>query len=326
MDRPALHPLARELADSERLHAFADSLPGTPARVSEAALPLFLAALHLRLERGLVCLLPEDADARDAAEAASWFLGEEGVAFMPGRGVRPGSGLEPPPHLVGERFRALHVLGAGGLVCISATALAESLPPPGARPARLEVAVGDEPGIEALSEDLALAGYERVERVEQRGQFAVRGGILDVYPTTGREPYRFELFGDEIEAIRAFSPFTQRALRAVDRAVIYPAAERRLDLVDPSNSLLLGSEGASEGVPDDLAGPRPLRPDLVWQPEDVREVWLEELGEELPLDGVAPLESLPRGQQFAFEAQRPAIAARGLAEAEQELGSLLRSG
>src|SRR5437667_5576459 len=113
MDRPVLHVLARELADSERLAAFADALPDTRARVSEPALPLVLAALHERLARALVCLLPEDADARDAAEAAAWFAGEELVGYLPSRGVHWESGLEPPPHLVGERARALDVLSRG---------------------------------------------------------------------------------------------------------------------------------------------------------------------------------------------------------------------
>src|SRR5947209_8752648 len=234
MDRPVLNILARELADSERLGAFAEDVGRADARVSEPALPLLLAALHLRLERGLVCLLPEDAEARDVAEAAAWFLGEEAVAYMPSRGVAFGSGLEPPPHLVGERFRSLEVLAAGGLVCVSATALAEQMPPPGVRPERLTIRAGDEPGVDGLAERLALAGYDRVERAEERGQFAVRGGIVDVYPTTGREPIRVELFGDEVEAVRVFSPFTQRALRAIDEAVFYPAAERRLDLVEPT--------------------------------------------------------------------------------------------
>src|SRR5438477_12662718 len=102
MDRPVLHAFVRELAAEERLAAFADALP-TRARVSEPALPLLLAALHERLGGGLVCLLPDDADARDAAEAASWFLGGERVGLLPSRGVHWGSGLEPPPHLVGER-------------------------------------------------------------------------------------------------------------------------------------------------------------------------------------------------------------------------------
>src|SRR5213078_2619275 len=163
--------------------------------------------------------------------------GEERVAFMPSRGVRWESGLQPPPHLVGERARALDVLAGNGLVCISATALAERMPPPTTGPARLEFAVGDEPGVDELATELALAGYERVERVDERGQFAVRGGIVDVFPTTGREPLRIELFGDEIDAIRAFSPFTQRALRPLENAVVYPAAERRIDLRDPAELL-----------------------------------------------------------------------------------------
>src|SRR5919199_3113012 len=233
MDRPVLHGLVDELVQDERLRAFAQSLP-TRARVSEAALPLLLAALHEHLQRGLVCGLPEDADARDAADAAAWFLGGERVALLPSRGVHWETGLEPPPHLVGERARALDVLGRGGLVCASATAIAEGMPPAHTRPAPIAVQRGAEPGIDELAESLALAGYERVERVEERGQFAVRGGLVDVFPTTGREPLRIELFGDEIEEVRAFSPFTQRALHPVERAVIYPAAERRLDLVEPS--------------------------------------------------------------------------------------------
>ena len=136
----------------------------------------------------------------------------------------------PPPHLVGERARALHVLARGGLVCASARALAEGLPPAEARPEPIELRAGLEPGVDGLAESLALAGYERVDRVDDRGQFAVRGGIVDVFPTTGREPFRIEFFGDEIESIRAFSPFTQRALHPVSEATLYPAAERRLDL------------------------------------------------------------------------------------------------
>src|SRR6476620_5739154 len=165
MNLPILHPLVERLRADEKLPAFAAALP-TRARVSEPALPLLLAALHEEAGRPLVALLPEDADARDAAEAASWFIGEDAVALLPSRGVHWGSGLEPPPHLVGERSRALDVLARGGLVCSSALALAEPLPPPAVRPAPIRVARGEEPGLELLVEELALAGYERVERVE----------------------------------------------------------------------------------------------------------------------------------------------------------------
>jgi transcription-repair coupling factor (superfamily II helicase) len=310
MDRPVLHTLVPELLQEERLHAFVGAGPQAHARVSEPALPLLLAALHEQRAAGLVCLLPEDADARDAAEAAAWFLGDDRVALLPSRGVRPGSGLEPPPHLVGERARALEVLAAGGLVCASAVALAEPVPPPEARPEPLRVAVGDARGIEAISEQLALAGYERVERAEERGQMAVRGGILDVFPTTGREPLRIEFFGDEIEQIRAFSPFTQRALHPVENAVVYPAAERRIDL--------------GERVLEEVA--LGISPDLVWRIADVRSAWEEEGFDPVPLEEVSELDPLPSGQPFSFEAQRPAVAARGLAEAENELRALVRAG
>jgi transcription-repair coupling factor (superfamily II helicase) len=321
MDLPLLHPFVERLRADERLPAFAAALP-TRARVAEPGLPLLLAALHEELGRGLFVLLPDDADARDAAEAAGWFIGEDRVALLPSRGVRHGSGLEPPPHLVGERARALDVLARGGLVCASALALTEGLPPAEARPAPLRIARGDEPGIDSLTEALVLAGYERVERVEERGQIAVRGGIVDVFPSTGREPYRIELFGDEIESIRAFSAFTQRALREVDEATVYPAAERLADLGEPT----LRDDDETSEIPADLVPPVDRVPDFVWQPDEVRSVWSEEGIAELPLEGATELDSLPQGQPFSFDSQRPALVARGLSEVENELGGLLRQG
>jgi len=311
-----------EVRKLERLQAFARALP-TRARVSEPILPLLLAALHEELARPLLVLLPEDADARDAAEGAAWFTNPAGVALLPGRGVALDSGIAPPPHLVGERYRALDVLAAGGLVCASATALAQGLPPLVERPRPIELLVGAEPGVEGLAEELALAGYERVERVDDRGQFAVRGGIVDVFPSTGREPLRVEFFGDEIEQLRAFSPFTQRALRGADQAVVYPAAERRGDLIEV---VLAPEVGERPHVPDDLVPPSGHRPDLVWQPDEVQRVLADEGLDPLELESVGQLDPFPRSQPYAFEAQRPAIAARGLAEAENELAGFVRSG
>ncbi|CAN5135906.1 hypothetical protein BH09ACT13_BH09ACT13_16370 [soil metagenome] len=153
-----LQPLVAELAESERFRAFVDDLP-VNARVSEPALPLVLAALHDTLRRPLMCLLPEDEQARDAADAVGWYGDPERIALLPSRGVRWDSGLEPPAHLVGERFRALAVLEAGGLVCASARALAEGLPPVDAWPAAIRVTHGEELGLERLFEALAFAGY-----------------------------------------------------------------------------------------------------------------------------------------------------------------------
>src|SRR5436305_8048016 len=298
MDRPVLYSLVERLRAEERLLGFAAALPAR-ARVSEPVLPLVLAALHEEVAHGLIVLLPEDADAGDGAEAASWFLGDEQVALFPSRGVHWSSGLEPPPHLVGERARALDVLARGGLVCASAAAVAEGLPPAGERPAALRVARGDEPGIEALARQLASAGYERVERVEERGHFAVRGGLVDVFPTTGREPFRIELFGDEIEQIRAFSPFTQRALRQVTEATVYPAAERRRELVEIDLGLDEDEEPVTVEEPVDLvpafAGP----PDIVWSPDEVEAACSEQSLAPVDLSGSTALTQLPQGQPFS---------------------------
>ena len=312
---PTPSPLAglvHELASSERFTAFVDAFPAN-ARVSEPALSLFLGTLHATLDRALVCVLAEDEDARDVAEGVGWFVDPATVALLPSRGVRADSGLDPPAHLVGERARALDVLRDGGLVCVSARALAEGMPPPEERTAVVLLTRTGTRDLEALVEELALAGYDRVERVEERGQIAVRGGLVDIFPSTGREPLRVEFFGDDIEQIRAFSPFTQRALHPVADASIYPARE-----------LVVGS-----GLDGDETERVPLlqvRPDLVWQIDDVVSLWEEEGLEPPSLDGTARLDALPRSQPHVFEAQRPAIAARGLAEAENELAGMVRQG
>ena len=144
MDQPTLNALARELAESERLREFV-AAPAA-ARISEPLVPLFLAAVFLERGGPLVVVFPDDAEARDAAEAAGWFLGEGNVGLFASRGVRWGSGLEPPPHLVGERARALEVLAAGGLVCASAIGAAEGVPPPDTRPQTIRLRKGDSPG------------------------------------------------------------------------------------------------------------------------------------------------------------------------------------
>ncbi len=306
---------------SERFALFSRALPAR-ARVSEPILPLVLAALAREQDGPLLALFPEDADARDAADSASWFLGGDTVALLPSRGVGLASGLEPPPHLVGERFRALDILARGGLVCASATALSEGLPPVGVRPRPIELETGTEPGVDAVVTALAHAGYERVDRVEDRGQFAVRGGIVDVFPSTGREPVRAEFFGDEIEQLRVFSPFTQRALTQLREVTVYPAAERLAGEHDPASHF----DGTPRRTPTDLVPVVDRRPDLVWRPDEVRNILIERGLPEFDLAGASQLDGFPRGQPFTFEAQRPALAARGLAEAENELAAFVRAG
>ena len=269
-------------------------------------------------------MLPDDAQARDVAEGAGWYLGEDAVGLFASRGVRWGSGLEPPPHLVGERARALEVLGSGGLVCASALGLAEGIPPPEQRAEPIVLRVGDEPGAEALAERLALAGYERVPQAEERGQFAVRGGIIDVFPSTGREPVRLELFGDEIESLRAFSPFTQRTLHALVEATVHPASERRVDVGGSAPADDGGAAAAA--VPDDLVTPLPA-PDLVWQAEEAEQVGAGGARHRAGRSATpSACPSSPPASRMRSRPSGPAVAARGLAEAERDLLAYVRGG
>lgn len=85
--------------------------------------------------------------------------------------------------------------------------------------------VDDEVDFKELSMKLVESGYERVESVEGKGEFSVRGGILDVYPPISTYPYRVELFGDTIESIRIFNTESQRSIEKVDEVEIFPAKE-----------------------------------------------------------------------------------------------------
>ena len=260
--RRSCTPLARELAEHERLGRFAAALPDTRARVSEAALPLFAAALYEHLDRRLVVrrcpTTPTRATRPRRPAGTSVPSGSASCRAAASAGSR-GSSRRRTSSASG-RARSTCSPAAGSSSRRRWRSQRARRRPPRAR-RRSTIRIGDEPGVDGLAEALALAGYERVEQAEERGQFAVRGGIVDVFPSTGREPLRIELFGDEIESIRAFSPFTQRALHAVDEALVYPAAERRPDLGEPR--LADDEDGRPHRAPDDLvplldvpAGPR----------------------------------------------------------------------
>src|SRR5205823_5994533 len=79
--------------------------------------------------------------------------------------------------------------------------------------------------LEPTARRLVDLGYERVSQVDEPGQFALRGGILDVFPATAPVPVRIELFGDEIESMREFDPASQRSTRGIESVSIAPAAE-----------------------------------------------------------------------------------------------------
>jgi len=91
--------------------------------------------------------------------------------------------------------------------------------------ASVTVKTGDDIGLEFLADLLSETGYRRMSIVVETAEYALRGGIIDVYPAAGDHPCRIEFFGDEVESIRAFDVDTQRSFKDIDELVIYPAAE-----------------------------------------------------------------------------------------------------
>jgi transcription-repair coupling factor (superfamily II helicase) len=134
----------------------------------------------------------------------------------------------PDTQLVRERISTLARLAAGERLIVIATpdaALHRTLPPRALREAARTVRHGEEIPPADLAAWLDAAGYARTPLVEQPGQFSLRGGVLDIYPSTETEPVRLEFFGDEIDSLRVFDPGSQRSRRALQEVVLYPARE-----------------------------------------------------------------------------------------------------
>ena len=229
----SLRPLL-ELADrSDALAPLTSATAAGPAEayVATALRPYLLAALLESAQgpgqRPALVVTADDRSARDMAADLKAFLAPRRVHLYPSRGTGYLSHVAPPPHLAGLRVAAISALAdePAPIVVAGAIALAEAVPDPELRPDGLALSMGESVDLADVAELLAEAGYERVEQVEERGQFAIRGDILDAYPATEERAIRVELFGDEIESMRWFSTFTQRSLGDAKRVELAPAAE-----------------------------------------------------------------------------------------------------
>src|SRR5262249_35810243 len=149
------------------------------------------------------------------------------------------------------------------LIVVSAAALAEKVPDPALRPLSFTLRVGELLDLEECARELADAGYERVDQVEERGQFAVRGGLLDVFPATEDRAVRVDMFDLEIESLRWFSTFTQRSLGEIEQVEIAPAAELSAEH-RVAASLAASGSGADDGAGEaGEGGDQPAgRPDI----------------------------------------------------------------
>jgi transcription-repair coupling factor (superfamily II helicase) len=350
---------------------------GGHAFVSASLRPYIIAALceldDPAHRRAAMVVVGDDRAARDLAGDLRAWLAPRRVRYYPSRGVAYESHLAPPPHLVGLRVAALDaLLGAERaeeeppVVVVSAVALSEKVPDPSLRPHSFTLRVGELLDLDECAAELVGAGYERSDQVEERGQFALRGGLLDVFPATEDRAVRVDMFDVEIESLRWFSTFTQRSLGEVQQVEIAPAAElaaehRELAEIAAATRAFGPGSGRDGSERPDIADLLPIERfgallDLVGEEtelivgaeeelapaladhwtnvsaafgdEDAQHLYVspESIHQTLGMRARIWLSAISSGQEIELRAQSADTAARSLSEAEPELEKLVRSG
>ncbi|MEA5075058.1 MAG: transcription-repair coupling factor [Coriobacteriia bacterium] len=190
--------------------------------------PVLTAAVAEGRERPVLVVVPGADAAERFARQLGTYIEHERVLLFAERSDAPWDRTAPDLESVGARARALHSLDKNRPVVVVASgrSLLRALPPQGSHvyePLSLEV--GATLDLAEAAAQLARMGYERVDTAEERGQFALRGGILDVFGSDAPYPVRAELFGDEIETLRRYLPSTQQHIGDSGPVEIYPCRE-----------------------------------------------------------------------------------------------------
>ncbi|MCQ4080520.1 transcription-repair coupling factor [Streptomyces sp. RB6PN25] len=227
---PALAEAVKAAADRNRDHL---DLVGPPG-----AQPFALAALAARAGRPLLAVTATGREAEDLAAALRSLLPADSVVEYPAWETLPHERLSPRSDTVGRRLAVLRRLAhpraddpAAGPVSVVVAPVRSVLQPQVKGLGDLEpvsLSTGQTADLEEIVDGLAAAAYSRVELVEKRGEFAVRGGILDVFPPTEEHPLRIEFWGDDVEEIRYFKVADQRSLEVAEHGLWAPPCRELL--------------------------------------------------------------------------------------------------
>jgi transcription-repair coupling factor (superfamily II helicase) len=247
----------RESALYRRLRDAATT-PGESARAPTGAtvrgLPVAAAAWVMEtlaedLGRPLVVVVAHETEAREWASAAS-TLGRRGgaVVWFPAPALSPYHEAEIPLSVRAQEVAALDRIFAAERPTVVATprALERRLPSRAAfKRGVLQISVGEDHPVEELVEHLARHGYHRTDLVTSVGEFAVRGGVFDLFPPGVDEPLRLDLFGDTVDSIRTFDAISQRSSGSLEHVAVLP-----LDLFPrgEDEARLLGERLSEQGA------------------------------------------------------------------------------
>jgi transcription-repair coupling factor (superfamily II helicase) len=248
-----LLPFVRELfSDVELLPGFvraASHLKEGTGRIrvsglSPTAKALLLVLLRRAADRPLILVVNDNRSAEDLVPVLRGFCeltaacDPDSVVALPARDALPFQNLSPHPELQEERATSLWKIATGRasivVTPIAATAILQRSSDYYSDLART-LRRGESFDLENLLAHLNTVGYASADVVEMPGQYALRGGILDVYSPEAERPVRVEFFGDEVDSIRRFDPTSQRSLNPMDEALLLPLTET------PVNEQLLGA-------------------------------------------------------------------------------------
>ena len=185
------------------------------------------AALHLETKRPLAVICPDDTAAEAMAADLGAFL-DKSVPVLVGRELEFYGAEAVSRQTEQRRLAALDALEGGGtdVVAVSLPGLLQrAIPPEKLSCAAFTLRRGQTLAIEDAEDRLVRAGYEACDKVEGAGQFARRGGILDLFSPSEREPVRMEFWGDEIDQMAFFDPASQRRGQSTECLRVVPAAE-----------------------------------------------------------------------------------------------------
>ncbi|AFH66049.1 transcription-repair coupling factor [Paenibacillus caseinilyticus] len=193
---------------------------------------VMLASLFEELQQPLFVVTHNMFAAQKMFEDLAELLPPEKVLLFPAQELLAAEAAIASPEMLAQRIDALARLAAGfrGLVVVPYAGMRRLLPDQASiAAAQMTVSVGETLELDQLVVRLVELGYERVERVERKGEMSVRGGILDLFPLTSPHPFRIELFDVEVDSIRSFDASDQRSIDKVQTLLIPPCREIVVD-------------------------------------------------------------------------------------------------